>query len=186
MSSNKQLPSAEYLRQLLGYNPQTGVLIWKHRLIDMFFGHVQSAAHQCNNWNAKYAGRVAGSVSKNGYITIRIDGVNKNAHRVIWKLIHGKDADGKIDHIDGVKSNNKLNNLRLATHSQNLMNRPKQINNTSGEKGVTYLKKYNKYKAQIHINKKNTYIGLFDNLEDAANAYHEAAKYHFGEFARVK
>jgi len=90
-----------------------------------------------------------------------------------------------IDHLDGNGLNNQKNNLRICTNSQNLMNRVKNINNTSGYKGVRLHNLSKKWRAQIWLNSKYYHIGLFNDIKDAARAYNEAAiKYH-GEFANL-
>jgi hypothetical protein len=91
----------------------------------------------------------------------------------------------QIDHIDGDGLNNQKSNLRIGTHQQNIMNRTKQRNNTSGYKGVSFDKSTNKFVAQIGYNKKGIHIGSFKTAILAARAYDvEAIKYH-GEFANL-
>lgn len=87
-----------------------------------------------------------------------------------------------IDHVNRIKSDNRLVNLRLSTQSQNNMNKAKQSNNKLGYKGV-FKTRNNTYQAQIHVNKKNLYLGIYKTPEDAARAYDEAAKKNFGEYA---
>jgi hypothetical protein len=88
-----------------------------------------------------------------------------------------------VDHVNGNGLDNRNTNLRLCTVRQNLQNRPAQLNNKSGFKGVSYSKDRNKWVAAICINGKQTALGRFNNKIDAAKAYDTAAKLHFGEFA---
>lgn len=100
-------------------------------------------------------------------------------HREILKLMGVK----KADHKDGNGLNNQRRNLRPATNSQNLANRSKQRNNTSGFKGVTWDALTRKWRAQIRVKKKHIYLGIFDLPRWAALAYDSAARQYFGPFA---
>lgn len=112
-------------------------------------------------------------------------GKNKIKHFSMHKEIMGDFPLGmtNIDHKDKDGLNNQKNNLRFCTFSQNMRNRNKQSNNTSGYTGVTYFKKLKKWRAETHLNKKHISLGLYDNKIDAAKAYNEFAKEHHGEFA---
>ena len=90
-----------------------------------------------------------------------------------------------VDHIDRDRSNNKIENLRAATSTQNQGNRSLNKTNTSGFRGVGWHKKYNKWVARISINGKLKNIGQFNCIEDAKAAYRKEAIAHFGEFANV-
>lgn len=92
----------------------------------------------------------------------------------------------QVDHINGHGLDNRRENLRLATAAQNQRNRGKQVNNTSGYKGVTWYKPSRKWRAQIMVKKKSISLGYFDNPEDAYKAYCEAADMYFGEFAKYE
>ena len=102
-------------------------------------------------------------------------------HREIMKVSKGL----LVDHINGNSLDNRKLNLRICTNSQNLRNRLKNINNTSGYKGVRLINSTKKWRAQIWLNSKYYHLGLFNNIKDAARAYNAAAiKYH-GEFANL-
>lgn len=106
-------------------------------------------------------------------------------HRVILERVLGRSLKkGEyVDHKDHNTLNNCRSNLRLASNSENQMNKRLQGNNTSGHKGVCWLKREGKWVVYITINRKGKYVGLYEKLEDAAKAYNEAALKHFGEFA---
>ena len=169
----KPLPDADFLRSILDYSPETGIFTWIYRT-DVHIGV-----------NTRLAGVAAGRINGNGYITIGINGISYQAHRLAWRLMTGRDPASDIDHADCKKTNNSFANLRETTIYQNQANTRKRITNTSGHKGVCWNKLRKKWMAQIKIDGKNTYIGLFDNIEAAAEAYKRAAIDRFGEFART-
>jgi len=102
---------------------------------------------------------------------------------LLHNVIMQPTAGYEIDHEDGDGLNNQRSNLRIATHTQNMANKRLTCNNTSGYKGVSLVRKSGKWKAQINIDGKRTYLGVFDDPVAAARAYDEAATEQFGEFA---
>lgn len=123
----------------------------------------------------------------NKYYVGRTDYKVKGKKNRIWmhRLIMKPFENFIIDHIDGNGLNNQKNNLRICTHSQNLMNRCKNINNTSGYKGVVYNKLDKKYRAKIYFNSKCISLGRYINPIDAARAYNQAAQKYHGEYAQL-
>lgn len=110
-------------------------------------------------------------------------GKSYKAHRLAWLYMHGELPDKSIDHINGLKTDNRIANLRLATNAQQKQNRPRNLNNSSGYKGVARAE--TKWRARINANGRHYYLGRFDTPEDAHNAYVAAAHRLHGEFART-
>lgn len=104
------------------------------------------------------------------------------AHQLIWAIVHGEYAD-QIDHHNGDKSDNRLDNLRLCDNSGNQHNQGKRKTNTSGYKGVSWHKQSNCWRATIYVNSRQRSLGLYERPEDAYSAYCEAARELHGQFA---
>lgn len=130
-----------------------------------------------------YAGAIAGTPQAKGYIAISIRGRQFLAHRLAWLFVHGDLPTKQIDHINGVKTDNRIANLRLATNMQNHANRGAQRNSTSGVKGVYWFKPQQKWKAQIQVNGKAIVLGYFASKDAAIAARLEGEKKYQGEFA---
>lgn len=131
-------------------------------------------------------GREAGK-SSNGYVQVRLDGVLMSAHRVVWAICTGEwpPSGMDIDHINMNRSDNRIENLRLATRSQNKYNTVKQRDNTSGHKGVDFDRSRGLWRARISVDGRVIQIGRFASAEAAGAAYMVAARTHHGEFART-
>lgn len=119
-----------------------------------------------------------------GYIVIGINTKKYPAHRLAWLYVYGKFPEKEIDHINMVRDDNRLCNLREATRSENQMNRGKLSNNTSGHKGVSWHCVSKRWKAVIKIKGVVKHLGYFKDIKEAAKCYEDSAKKHFGEFAR--
>lgn len=154
--------TAERVRGLLHYEPPTGELTWR-----------------VSRGGTARAGRVAGRIMPTtGYRQISIDDRRYLAHRLAWLYVYGVWPPDEIDHINGVKDDNRLSNLRLATHKQNKRNTKRQKNNTSGVTGVRYHKRRKKWVAEIRVNGKNIHLGYFDTLEEAMAARLAALRFY--------
>lgn len=130
-------------------------------------------------------GAIAGCKRKDGYLVVRVNDVLHLAHRLSWFWHYGVWPVDLIDHIDGDKANNRIENLRESTKVTNGYNRGSQKNSSHGFKGVTFNKNNQKYMARISVNKKPIYLGYFDSYEKAHLAYCEASKKYHGEFAKT-
>lgn len=159
--------SLGHVRQILDYNPLTGVFLWKQRVAL----RVQ-------------VGDEAGSIGDKGYRVISIKNRDYKAHQLAWFYMTGEWPDRQIDHKNGVRADNRWANLRLATPLQNAQNSSIRKDNTSGHKGVT-RRPNGRWQVVVQCKRKRHHIGTFDEIEQAALAYAEAAKRLHGEFARV-
>lgn len=165
------------LRQVLDYNPESGVFVWRERPIK---------TREDKIFASRYAGRPAGCLDPKGYVYIRIDGTLFQAHRLAWLYVHGEWPAFEIDHRDVNPSNNAIANLRAADRSTNGQNKHCQANNKCGLKGVHFDRRLGKFRAEIWVRKRKLYLGVFKTAEAAHAAYGEAARTHHGEFARVQ
>lgn len=177
----KPLPPAEYLRQCFDYDPNAGILTWRERPRDHFatdrgWRTFNGGAH----WKA--AGQVllrrdgAGSC-----ISVSINSQRYLAHRIIWAMVYGTEPTNLIDHRDGDGLNNRISNLREATHAQNMMNKRRL---KPGLKGAYWCNRRSKWVCQITHEGRRICVGRFDSREEAHAAYCKKAHELFGEFAR--
>lgn len=109
-----------------------------------------------------------------GYVIVSINRRTYSAHRLAWLYVHGRLPKEQIDHINRIKDDNRLVNLREATNAQNAQNRDLYSTNSSGYVGVSFNKKSQKYEAYITLNGKRYRLGHHELAEDAANAYKQA------------
>ena len=168
----KILPTAEYLRECFRYEAETGKLFWLERPLRHF-----ANLRACNAWNAKYPGREAlTAISTHGYFYGPCGGIKYFAHRIIWKIVTGEEPPPIVDHTDRNIKDNRWENLRAATKSQN------NINSTV-KRGVCFDKSRNKWVAQVKKNGKRVYVKRFDTEQEAVTARAIVARQLFGEFA---
>jgi len=153
--------TAETARVFFTYSPDDGVLRWAKK----------------PNRRIK-EGSPAGSMRKDGYLEVEVLGVRNRVHRVAWLIVYGSFPDGDIDHINGIRSDNRIENLRCLTRSENIQNqrRARSDNKTSGMLGVTWSKSDKKWCAKITVNGRCTYIGNFNTAEAAHAAYVETKR----------
>lgn len=158
----------ERLKELLSYDPLTGEFRWK-----------------VSRGGTATVGSLAGSLNNKGYRCIRVELKTYKAHRLAWFYVYGIWPIEQIDHFNGITNDNRLCNLREATNTENSRNTKvskNKIKNTP--KGVIWHSRDECYEARIRINTKMMFLGRFDSVEAAADAYKDAAiKYH-GNFAK--
>lgn len=146
------------LKERLEYDENTGIFRWKE-------------VNVSRGIRGDLFGKVAGSYDKKGYIVIRLNMGLFKAHRLAWAYVYGECPEKEIDHINGIKDDNRIKNLRKAETQQNCANKGKNKNNTTGYKGVTFNKRIGKYHAKIKYKWKDIHVGYFANPEDAHLAY---------------
>lgn len=156
------------LKELLSYSPESGEFRW---LV-------------CALRKPQMLGAIAGTLQY-GYTVIRIDGRGYKAHRLAWLYVHGEMPSSDIDHINCLRSDNRMTNLRLSTKAGNGQNTRKRPNMSSRYKGVSIRRLTGKWKAGIDVDGRKIYLGYYDTEDAAYAAYCEAAQRHHGEFARV-
>jgi hypothetical protein len=148
------------LRNFLVYDPATGHFTWKQRVAKCI-----------------QIGSIAGNTNKTGYVTIGLCKKVYKAHRLAWLYTYGSWPDGLIDHINGVKSDNRLSNLRVVNETGNSENvRKPNKRNKSGFMGVIWYQ--NKWRANITVNKKTKWLGDYATPEEAHAAYLGAKRLH--------
>lgn len=150
-----QLPAADELRAVLNYDPLTGLFTYRVR------------------WFKCHAGERAGSLKQNGYVRIGFNGRQYFAHRLAWLYVHGE-CPFMVDHRNGVRHDNRIDNLRPATHAINSQNRTTQKNNRLGIAGVRAAR--GKFRASIFAGGRERYLGAFETAEQARLAYVDAKR----------
>lgn len=155
----------QYLKTLLNYNPINGEFTWL----------------MCPRKQIK-KGTSAGYICDRGYIKIMIDNKNYRAHRLAYLFMEGKSLDENIDidHINGIKNDNRWCNLREATRSQNCMNKYKKNSLCSIKERKR--KSYNVFEVSVNVNGKQIYIGIYKNIDEAKIASTNARKKYHGDF----
>ncbi len=155
--------TAQRLRELLNYDPDTGVF-----------------TRRLKNANCVKVGDVAGGLDGRGYCRFRIDGKKHRAHRLAWLYMHGDWPLGEIDHINGLPADNRISNLRDVSHAENVQNvhKPNKDNESCEFRGVHWHRRDLKWTAQIRANGKIKWLGAFPTKEAAAEAYKQAKRVH--------
>lgn len=147
------------LKELLDYDPETGMFTWK-----------------ISNRNSPIKiGSEAGTLDSGGYCQIKIDGTHYKAHRLAWLYVHNNWPKYQIDHINGIRADNRLANLRAATSSENSQNQ--RCANKDSKTGLLGIYPHGKkYVAQIRLNGKTHRLGIFQTPEEAHEVYLKAKR----------
>lgn len=160
-----QWPSPELLREILRCEPAEGKLFWRERPLEMF-----GTERAWKSWNTRFAGTEAcASNDGNGYRRGHVFGVMHPAHRVIFAMAHGEWPEDQIDHINGDRSDNRIENLRAVSHAENQRNRQRPSTNTSGVVGVTLVER-DRWQAQITHEGRLIFLGYFSDFSEACSA----------------
>lgn len=166
VTARGQVISQERLQYLLDYNPKSGLFTWRNPTS-----------------RRVRAGRIAGNIDSMGYVQMSLDNRDYRGHRLAWLYVHGHYPENEVDHVNMVRSDNRIDNLREATREQNARNRIAYKSSTTGFKGV--IRSRDKFSARITVNRKPIHLGQFDTAEEANAAYEAAANRYFGDFARA-
>ena len=156
--------TAEQLRSILDYDPETGIFTWKVR----------------TSTSVK-VGDVAGCLGGGGYLLIQLQSRKYKAHRLAWLYMCGSWPKDQIDHINRDRADNRISNLREVSHKQNHQNRSKPSNNTSGHSGVSWYRRDSKWQATITHNYKDIHLGCFATIEEAIAARKAAEKLYWSD-----
>jgi len=152
-------PSQEFLREILDYDAETGFFTWKVR----------------RNKRIEVGAR-AGRREGNGYRYLGIDGKSYLEHRLVWVYVHGEQPKEQIDHINGIKDDNRISNLRAATALDNVTNRPITKRSKSGVMGVRWIKDIGKWEAAVFLNRKKNTLGYYLDFFEAVCARKSAER----------
>jgi len=155
-----ELPPVELLKEHLNYDPLTGLLRWK------------------KPQRGRTLGKVAGTRHQGGYVQLNFKGHKYFAHRICWAIYYNEQLapDVEIDHLYGIRNDNRISELRKATRQEQKYNQKTQSNSTSGHRGVTWNKERQRWIAHISTNKKTIRLGRFKTKEEAIEARLNAEK----------
>lgn len=161
--------TAQRLRELVSYDPETGLFIWLPRALSAFASLRSHAV-----WHARYAGKQAGGFTGPGYVTI--NGIT--AHRLAWLYVYGQWPAGEIDHINGVRTDNRISNLRDVDRKTNAQNLRRMAKESGTPMGVFFnaRKRERAYSANLKIDGRTKHLGYFDTPEMAHAAYLDAKR----------
>lgn len=165
--------SPDEIKAIISYNGETGDLVWKDR----------PELRPCSR--ARLVGQPAlTNVGACGYRRGRVMGVSYLAHVIAWAVFYGDWPKSEIDHINTIKTDNRITNLRLATRGENNRNKGARRDSSVGLKGVTFHPQTGKWRARISSFGRTKSLGLFLSPEDAHAAYKAEMHFAHGEFAR--
>jgi hypothetical protein len=157
----------EFIKRVYFYDPLTGIFI-----------------RRIKTSHSSYIDKPLGTKNLKGHLTTSFLGKQIFIHRLAWFYQTGKWPSEHIDHINGITNDNRWCNLREASNAENLWNRGKQKNNTTGAKGVYFDKERNLFAAELKVNGKRIRLGRFKTIEEAESAHIAASRKLHGEFMR--
>ena len=179
--SNKaiDLENKEYFDKYIRYEEESGKLFWKDRDVSEFKNDAYYRA-----WKTSYLNKEITKVDRDGYYRVALRGKEYKAHRVIWIMCYNEDPKKfHIDHINGIKNDNRISNLRKATSQENSRNHTRlSSHNTTGYRGIYKGNTEGSWVVRLQLNCKLTTVGTFYSLEEAIEARRNAVEKHYGEF----
>lgn len=166
----------DLIRSKLSYDPDTGLMTWRPK---------PGTERETRRWNTRYAGKVACAHNDDGYSKITLRTSDSDyvflGHRVCWLLHYGEWPAQEIDHVNHIRDDNRIDNLRLSDREEQNRNRSLPCNNKSGFIGVTWLKSKKKWRAIAGYKRKYYFLGYYVNPEDAAvavQAFRKEKQFH--------
>jgi hypothetical protein len=158
------------LTELIRFDENSGEYSWRYRSLKWF----KRPADQVM-WNKRFAGaKLFQSKTSGGYNQIGLLGKIYKAHRIVWAFHHGEWPKGFIDHVNGVRDDNSIANLRVVTSEENAKNASVSSKNKSGYPGVRWDPKMRKWRVQISKNRRRQHLGFYSTLEEAASVRKQA------------
>lgn len=153
--------------ELFRYNYETGVLYWRWRVNNRVPKTLEAGTQR----------------NPDGYSYVKVHGRLYSVHRIVMPMCYGFYGEGlEVDHINHVRNDNRMVNLRFVTHGENMRNKSVSSKNTSGVTGVYFSKAHKKYRAQIVVDGEFIHLGYYDTLEEAAATRAEAdLKFKFND-----
>jgi hypothetical protein len=159
-------------------------MISQELLLELFVYKDGQLLHKNKLKNGLQAGSIVGTKDKDGYLKTLIKRKAYRLHRLVWIMHHGYEPK-VLDHINGIPDDNRIENLREATHSQNNLNRRMHKRNITGYKGVSWIAPRKMYRASLHINGIKYVFGHYKTAEEAYTVYCNEVKNRCGEFGRI-
>lgn len=156
--------SQKRLKEIFYYNTDTGHLYYRDKSPSDFSNPSKYAP-----WAARFKNKMAGWVREGQYVRVAVDGEQHRAHRVIFKMVHGQEPEA-VDHINGVKTDNRIENLRAANKKINAKNAKTYSTNTSGFRGVRFNDSFRKWGASITVDQRRINLGWYGNFDEAVEA----------------